>query len=76
MALNTHGLFRLAFANMRLHKTRRIIVFWMLVVMPILGVAAGLAGANADLPTPSGIYPVTLADGRTTTIELDCTASP
>ena len=75
MALNTHGLFRLAFANMRLHKTRRIIVFWMLVVMPILGVAAGLAGANADLPTPSGIYPVTLADGRTTTIELDCTAT-
>ena len=43
--------------------------------MPILGVAAGLAGANADLPTPSGIYPVTLADGRTTTIELDCTAT-
>ena len=75
MALNTHGLFRLAFANMRLHKTRRIIVFWMLVVMPILGVAAGLARANADLPTPSGIYPVTLADGRTTTIELDCTAT-
>ena len=52
-----------------------MIVFWTLVVMPILGVAAGLARANADLPTPSGIYPVTLADGRTTTIELDCTAT-
>lgn len=43
--------------------------------MPILGVAAGLAKATADMPTLSGIYPVTLADGTTTTIELDCTAN-
>jgi hypothetical protein len=60
---------------METHKTRQIIVFWTLVVMPILGVAAGLAKATADMPTLSGIYPVTLADGTTTTIELDCTAN-
>jgi hypothetical protein len=60
---------------MKTHKTRQIIVFWTLVVMPILGVAAGLAKATADMPTLSGIYPVTLADGTTTTIELDCTAN-
>jgi hypothetical protein len=67
---------RLALINMETHKTRQIIVFWTLVVMPILGVAAGLAKANADMPTLSGIYPVTLADGTTTTtIELDCNAN-
>ncbi len=60
---------------METHKTRQIIVFWTLVVMPILGVAAGLAKATAEMPTLSGIYPVTLADGTTTTIELDCTAT-
>lgn len=58
---------------MNVRRTRQTIVFWTLVVMPTLGVAAGLAGANADLPSPSGIYPVTLGDGKTTTIELDCT---
>jgi hypothetical protein len=51
-----------------------LFVFALLTLSPVLGLTAGLARANSDIPTPSGSYTLT-GFGDTQTISLNCTST-
>lgn len=51
-----------------------LFVFALLTLSPVLGLTAGLARANSDIPTPSGSYTLTGTFG-VYTVSLNCTTT-